>query len=91
MSEVPLQRKEVSSQKVASVGYERFGESFPHPVFQHVPSWGGVWHRVWTAADGVGDAAYRGTSLITNRRPLGPYSSICLGPYGGPRGGGGFL
>ena len=34
---------------------------------------------------------YRGTSLIRNRPPLGPYSSICLGPYGGPRGGGGFL
>ena len=30
---------------------------------------------------------YRGTSLIRNRAPLGPYSSICLGPYCGPRGG----
>ena len=34
---------------------------------------------------------YRGTSLIRNTPLLGPYSSICLGPYGGPRGGGGFL
>jgi len=33
----------------------------------------------------------RGTSLIRNRPPLGLYSSICLGPYGIPRGGGGFL
>ena len=32
--------------------------------------------------------AYRGTSLIRNSPPPGTYSSICLGPYGGPRGGG---
>ena len=31
------------------------------------------------------------TSLIRNSPPLRPYSSICLGPYGGPRGGGQFL
>ena len=30
--------------------------------------------------------AYRGTSSIRNRCPLGPYRSLCLGPYGGPRG-----
>ena len=30
---------------------------------------------------------YRGTSLIRNRLPLGPYSSIYLGSYGGLRGG----
>jgi len=36
-------------------------------------------------------ANYRGTSLIRNSPPLGTYSSICLGPYGGPGGGGGFL
>ena len=30
---------------------------------------------------------YRGTSLLGNRLPLGPYSSTCLGPYGDPRGG----
>ena len=29
---------------------------------------------------------YRGTSLIRKRPPLGTYCSICLGPYGGPRG-----
>ena len=29
-----------------------------------------------------------GTSLISNSLPLGTYRSICLGPYGGPRGGG---
>ena len=30
---------------------------------------------------------YRGTSLIRKRPPpLGPYSSICLESYGGPRG-----
>ena len=34
---------------------------------------------------------YKGTSLIRNRLPLGPYSSICLGSYGGPGGGGRFL
>ena len=28
---------------------------------------------------------YRGTSLKRNSRPLGTYSSICLGPYCGPR------
>ena len=33
----------------------------------------------------------RGTSLIRNSLPLGTYSSICLGPYSGPRGGGRFL
>ena len=35
-----------------------------------------------------GPPNYRGTSLMRNRPPLGPYSSICLGPYGGPMGGG---
>ena len=30
---------------------------------------------------------YRGTSLIRNTPPVGP----CLGSYGGPMGGGGFL
>ena len=34
---------------------------------------------------------YKGISLIRNSPPLGTYSSICLGPYGGPGGGGGFL
>ena len=34
---------------------------------------------------------YRGTLPIRNSLPLGTYSSICIGPYGGPRGGGGFL
>ena len=29
---------------------------------------------------------YRGTSLISNRLPLGPYSRPCLGPYGVSRG-----
>jgi hypothetical protein len=29
---------------------------------------------------------YRGTLLMRNSLPLGAYSSICLGPYGGPRG-----
>ena len=32
---------------------------------------------------------YRGTSLTRISLPLGTYSSICLGPYSGPRGGGG--
>ena len=31
--------------------------------------------------------SYRGTSLLRNRHPVGP----CLGSYGGPGGGGGFL
>ena len=31
---------------------------------------------------------YSGTSLIKKRLPLGPYSSICLKPYGVPSGGG---
>ena len=34
---------------------------------------------------------YRGTSLIRKHLPVRTYSSICLGPNGGPRGGGGFL
>ena len=34
---------------------------------------------------------YRGTSLTRTSLPVGPYSSICLGPYGGPRGGCCFL
>ena len=34
---------------------------------------------------------YGGTSLIRNQSPVGPYSSIRLGPYGGPRGGCCFL
>ena len=36
------------------------------------------------------DSEYRGASLII-LPPLGPYSSICLGPYGVPRGGCHFL
>jgi len=36
-------------------------------------------------------SAYRGTSLTRNSLPLGTYSSICLGPYDGPREGEGFL
>jgi len=32
---------------------------------------------------------YRGTSLIRNSPPLGTHS--ILGPFGGPRGGGGFV
>ena len=34
---------------------------------------------------------YRDTSLIRNSALLGPYSSVCLGPYGVPGGEGGFL
>ena len=34
---------------------------------------------------------YRGTSLIRNTAPVGPYSSICPGPHGGPGGEGCFL
>ena len=30
---------------------------------------------------------YRGTSLVRPPPRVGPYSSMCLGPYGGPRGG----
>ena len=40
---------------------------------------------------GLGLGGHRGTSLIRNRLPLGPYSSIYLGLYGFPSGGGGFL
>ena len=36
-------------------------------------------------------STYTGTSLITNRPPPHATVGICLGPYGGPRGGGGFL
>ena len=36
-------------------------------------------------------APYWGTSLIRNSLPLGTYSSMCLGPYDGPGGGGMFL
>ena len=39
---------------------------------------GGVWRRCW----------YRSTSLITPPTPVGTYSSIHLGPYVNPRGGG---
>ena len=35
---------------------------------------------------GVVRVEYRGTSLIRNSPPVGTYSSICLGPYGGPGG-----
>ena len=35
--------------------------------------------------------SYSGLSLIINRLPQGPCSSICRGPYGGPRGVGGPL
>ena len=34
---------------------------------------------------------YRGTSLTRNSFPFGTYSNIFLEPYGGPKGGGGFL
>jgi hypothetical protein len=34
---------------------------------------------------------YRGTSLTRDSLPLEIYSSIFLGPYGGPSGGGRFL
>ena len=34
---------------------------------------------------------YRVASLIRNSAPLGPFSGICLGPYGGPGGEGCFL
>ena len=37
------------------------------------------------------ETAYRDTSLIRNRPPLRPYSSIRLGPCGGHRAGGLFL
>jgi len=43
--------------------------------------------RSWTSAR----APYRGTSLIRNHLPLGAYSSICLGPFGSPGGGGRLL
>ena len=39
----------------------------------------------------AGGKPYRGTSLIRNSTSSETYSSICLGPYGGPRGGGLFL
>ena len=35
--------------------------------------------------------AYRGTSLIRNSEPLGPYSRLCPGLYGAPKRGGCFL
>jgi hypothetical protein len=43
----------------------------------------------WSACSGL--HLYRDTSLIRNRLHSGPYRSICLGSYGGPRGGGSFL
>jgi len=43
------------------------------------------------ATDSNVSGRYRGTSLIRNCLPLGTYSSICLGPYGGPWGGWGGL
>jgi len=44
----------------------------------------GLGHHIgWTLL--VRKESYRGTSLIRNT-PLRPYSSLCLGPYGGPRG-----
>ena len=41
--------------------------------------------------DNSGARMYMDTSLIRKRPPLGPYSSICLAPYGVPSGGRGFL
>jgi len=34
---------------------------------------------------------YRDTSLIRNRPPYDPTAGLCLGPCGGPSGGGSFL
>ena len=39
----------------------------------------------------TGALLYKGTSLIRSSLPVGTYSSICLGPYGGPGGRGLFL
>ena len=48
--------------------------------------------RVWGLRRSFGfGVPYKGTSLMRNIPPLGTYSSTCLGLYGGPRGGGGFL
>ena len=46
-------------------------------------------HIARRVVPGIG--LYRGTSLIRNCTHLGPYSSLGLGAYGGPRGWGGFL
>ena len=45
--------------------------------------------RAHTAFGSYMRATYRDTSLIRTPPPVGHYSSICLGPYGGPRGGAG--
>ena len=58
----------------------RGGDQRPHDAL----GFHGPWSR-------RGRVRYRGTSLIRNCLPLGTYSIICLGPYGGPRGVGGFL
>ena len=60
--------------------------------------------KVWGQEDEVDDVGvcalegrggphlrYRGTSLTRTPPPVGPYSSMCLGSYGGPEGGGCFL
>ena len=45
--------------------------------------------RLWTCRTCRIDSSspYRGTSLIINSAPLHPTVGLCLGPYGGPRGG----
>ena len=48
-------------------------------------------HRVDMVPGRTRHRWYRGTSIIRNSLSQGTYSSICLGPYGGPRGGGRFL
>ena len=45
----------------------------------------------WCIAVNVDGGDYRGTSLIRNSPPLGPYSRTMPWSYGGPTGGGLFL
>ena len=52
---------------------------------------GGSRARATTSSARSAASWYRGTSLMRPPPPVGPYSSICLGPYGGPWGGGLFL
>ena len=73
MSEVPLYSLSEGSRARAARGR---GEGTI--VFHDGVEWG-----VHVTCQKMGN---RGTSLIRNRPPLGPYSSICTGPYGVPRG-----
>ena len=62
---------------------------FLHPPIEKHPHIEKELHALSSEIESV--FCYGGTSLIRNRLPLGTYSSMSLGPYDGPRGGGGAI